>query len=142
MGKPFRITLLRSPSPPPASHDVNTDLQWFCTSLGLVGNRDKNHSQFRIFIVLLKAQQGGQGISSDSIAGATTLSRATVIHHLTKLETAGIVAAEHDRYRLVVDSTRALVHSIEEEMRKSLQELEEVSKRIDERLGLNSKPPK
>ncbi len=136
MGKPFRITLLRSPAPPPASRDVNADLQWFCTSLGLVGNRDKNHSQFRIFIILLKAQQGGQGISSDTIAQATALSRATVIHHLAKLETAGMVAAEHDRYRLSVDSTSSLVQSLEEEMHRSLQELQEVSKRIDERLGL------
>lgn len=138
----FRITILRPATPPTEPRDINKDLQYFCTSLGLVGNRDKNHSQFRIFIALVKARQGGQMLSSDNLAAETTLTRATVIHHLQKLEAAGIVTEEHERYRLTVENMEALVKHLRTEMDASLKELEMVSKRIDAKLGLEGKRPR
>ena len=138
----FRITILRPATQPTEPRDINKDLQYFCTSLGLVGNRDKNHSQFRIFIALVKARQGGQMLSSDNLAAETTLTRATVIHHLSKLEAAGIVAEEHERYRLTVENMEALVKHLRTEMESSLKELETVSKRIDAKLGLEGKRPR
>jgi predicted transcriptional regulator len=136
MARIFRITLLRAKTPPEATADINKELQWFCTSLGLVGNRDKNLSTFRIFIVLLKARQKGNLLSSDSIAHETGLTRATVIHHLTKLASSGVVMEDHERYRLTVDNMEELVKHLHTEIEQSMRELEHVSKRIDEKLGL------
>jgi predicted transcriptional regulator len=136
MSRPFRITIYRAAPPPASKQDVNKDLQWFCTSLGLVGNRDKNLSTFRIFISLLKARQHGKMLSSDNIAAETELSRATVIHHLNKLSGSGIIQEEHERYRMVVDNMEELVTHLKAEMDASIRELEDMSKRIDEQLGL------
>jgi biotin operon repressor len=139
MDRVFKITIYRSPEPLRETHDVNKDLQYLCAALGLVGNRDKNHSQFRIFVALVKARQGDRLLSSDNLALETDLTRATVIHHLQKLEAAGIVAEEHERYRLTVQNMEALVRHLRAEMEASLKELEAVSRRIDARLGLEGR---
>jgi predicted transcriptional regulator len=136
MARPFRITIYRAAPPPASAGDVNKDIQWFCTSLGLVGNRDRNLSTFRIFISLLKARQHGRLLSSDNLAAETDLSRATVIHHLNKLAGSGIVQEEQERYRLTVDNMQHLVDHLKQEMEDSMRELEEMSRRIDEQLGL------
>jgi predicted transcriptional regulator len=133
----FRITIMRGAAPPASVQtDVNRELQWFCTSLGLVGNRDRNLSTFRIFIVLIKARQKGQLLSSDAIAAETELNRATVIHHLNKLAASGLIHEERERYGLAVDNMHELVKHLHAEIEQSMKELEQVSKRIDERLGL------
>ena len=132
----FKITIYGGTKPPIEPLDVNKDLQWFCTSLGLVGNRDRNLSTFRIFITLLKASRQGKLLSSDNIAYETSLSRATVIHHLTKLSTSGIILEEHERYKLAVDNLEELVKHVKLEIAQSMADLEEISKRIDEQLGL------
>lgn len=136
MSKPFRITIYRAAPPPASKTDVNKDIQWFCTSLGLVGNRDRNLSTFRIFIALLKARQHNKMLSSDNLATETELSRATVIHHLNKLEGSGIVQEQQERYRLTVDNMQHLVDHLRKEMDESMRELEDMSRRIDEQLGL------
>ena len=137
MVKPFRITIYRAAPPPAPRADVNKDIQWFCTSLGLVGNRDRNLSTFRIFIALLKARQHNKMLSSDNLASETELSRATVIHHLNKLSSSGIVQEEQERYKLTVDNMQHLVDHLRQEMNESMKELEEMSRRIDAQLGLN-----
>lgn len=134
MTSPFRVTIYRGKAP--AGADLNRDIQWFCTSLGLVGNRDKNLSTFRIFVALLQARQKDQMLSSDNIAAEAALSRATVIHHLNKLAASGLVHEEHERYRLAVDSMEALVRHVQAEINVSLREMDAVSKRIDRQLGL------
>lgn len=134
MATSFRITVMRGAKAPQT--DVNKELQWFCTSLGLVGNRDKNLSTFRIFISLLKARQHDKMLSSDNIAYETQLSRATVIHHLNKLSGSGIVHEDHERYKLTVDSMQDLVLHVNKEIADSMRELDEMSKRLDKELGL------
>ncbi len=137
MNRNFRITIFRA-NPPPVDvkADVNKEIQWFCTSLGLVGNRDKNLSQFRIFITLLRARQKNKMLSSDHIAAETDLTRATVIHHLSKLASSGLIVEEDERYKLAVNNMADLVKQLEADIATSMRELEDVSKRIDERLGL------
>ena len=70
----------------PVKKQVNEDLQWLCSSLGLFNIRDKENSLFRIFIELLKAAKKGIPISSDEIAHKLDLSRGTVVFHLNKKE--------------------------------------------------------
>jgi len=43
----------------PAQKNINQELQWFGSSLGLFNLRDKDKSTFRVFIELLKATKSG-----------------------------------------------------------------------------------
>ena len=120
----------------PAEHNVNQELQWFGTSLGLFNLRDKDKSTFRVFIELLKSAKSGQTISSDELALKLDLSRGTVIHHINKLIESGLVIHEGNRYTLRVDTLKSLIEEIEKDLTRALDDLKEGAKEIDKTLGL------
>jgi predicted transcriptional regulator len=129
-----RYTIIKIPIP--ESNNVNENLQWFGTALGLFSQRDKDKSCFRIFIELLKAAKENRFLSSDDIAKRAKLSRATVIHHLNKLMESGIISSVKNRYKLRESNLSYLIESLERDIHRSLENLKGVSKKLDLLLGL------
>ncbi len=118
-----------------ASDNINRDLQWIGNSLGLFGLRDKDSSCFRVFITLVKRAKKEDVISSDDIANKLHLSRGTVVHHLTKLMNAGIVIRESRGYILRESNMQALIRDIKRDIDAIFEEVEQVSKEIDDKIG-------
>ena len=118
----------------PRRADINTELQWFGGALGLFGDRDKDSSCFRIFVALVRATRNNQGLSSDDIAQQTTLTRGTVVHHLNKLQDAGLVTHNELRYHLVGNSLQSALKNVHEEINDAFTVLDAVAKDIDEKL--------
>lgn len=129
-----KITIISSRKP--QVHDINEQLQWFGGSLGLFGIRDKDKSCFRVFIVLLKNLKEEGPISSDDIAERTGLSRGTVVHHLNKLMSSGIVTAEKNGYQLKVDRLEDLVDIIKDNVDRAFDNLKDIGRDLDKKLGL------
>jgi predicted transcriptional regulator len=131
-----RITVINIRKPD--SSNINAELQWLGSSLGLINMRDKDKSCFRIFIELLKTAKSESKVplTSDELAYALNLSRGTVVHHLNKLMESGLVLNERNRYVLRVGTLHELVDEIERDMRRSLDELREAAEQIDKKLGL------
>ena len=125
-----RITIISNTKP--GSRNINEELQWFGSSLGLFGLRDKDKSCFRVFIVLIK--HTGKGLSSDDIAAMLNLTRGTVVHHLNKLMDSGIVVSERGKYLLRTNSLTELVAHMKKSVSQQLDELEKVAEDIDKRL--------
>ena len=129
-----KITIIRSTRP--EKKDINQELQWFGGTLGLFNLRDKDKSCFRIFITLLKGLKENQKLTSDEIAIRTRLTRGTVVHHLNKLMSSGIVVKEHNRYILRMDNLEEMVEHIKRDADEAWDKLREVARDIDEKLGL------
>jgi len=129
-----RITIIKSRKP--ARRNINEELQWFGSSLGLFNLRDKDKSCFRIFIELLKSAKMNRSMSSDELAKKLNLSRGTVVHHLNKLMESGIVVHEKNRYMLRVSNLQALIDEIKKDMARMLGDLNEAAKDIDRWLEL------
>lgn len=129
-----KITIISARKP--VETDINEQLQWFGGSLGLFGMRDKDKSCFRVFIVLLKNLKEEGPISSDEIALRTGLSRGTVIHHINKLMSSGIVTSEKAGYQLKVDTLEDLVDLIKNNVDRAFANLKDVGKDLDRKLGL------
>ena len=129
-----RITIVNIRRPP--EHNVNQDLQWLGTSLGLFNLRDKDKSCFRVFIELLKSAKGNKTLSSDELAVKLDLSRGTIIHHINRLMESGLVLHEGNTYTLRVDTLRALIEELEKDLRRALDDLKEVANEIDKTLRL------
>lgn len=121
------IYRIRKPQLP----DLNEELQWFASSLGLFNLRDKDQSQFRIFIELLKATKRGELLSSDELAFKLHLARGTVMHHINKLMHSGIVIGEGRKYRLRVDNLKDLVDEIEADLKRTCEDLKKMATQID-----------
>ena len=120
----------------PQEHDLNETLQWFGASLGLFGARDKDKSCFRIFIELVKNLKEEEPISSDDIAIRTGLTRGTVVHHLNKLMSSGIVTSERNGYQLKVDNLEGLTQIVKDNVDRAFDNLKEIAKDLDRKLRL------
>ena len=120
----------------PIKKDINEELQWLGSSLGLFSLRDKDKSCFRIFIELLKTTRSKRGLTSDELAYRLNLSRGTVIHHVKKLRSAGLAVSKNKKYLLRVDELDSLVDEIKKDMERTYEDLKDVAKDIDRKLGL------
>ena len=129
-----RITIVQIRKP--AEHNVNQELQWFGTSLWLFNLRDKDKSTFRLFIELLKSAKANHMLTSDELAARLDLSRGTIIHHINKLMESGLVVHEGNTYTLRVENLKTLIEEIEKDIKRACDDLKEVAKEIDNRLGL------
>ena len=129
-----RITIMNIRKP--VTKNVNQELQWLGSSLGLFNLRDKDKSCFRVFIELIKNAKGGIPLSSDELAYRLGLSRGTVVHHIHKLLESGIVVQAPRGYILRVDSLRELIDEVEKDLRRTCDDLRSMAEEIDENLGL------
>ena len=129
-----RITIVNIRKP--TEHNVNKELQWIGSSLGLFNLRDKDKSCFRVFIELLKSSKAKQTLTSDDLALRLSLSRGTIIHHINRLLESGLVIHEGNSYILRVENLKALIEEVEKDIKRACEDLKEVAKEIDERLGL------
>lgn len=126
-----RITIIRTGT---AGNTFNDQLRGFATSLGMLGERDKDKSCFRIFIELLKTRE--KELSSDDLAEKTGLTRGTVVHHINMLMDRGFVINVHKRYRLREENLENLIVDLRREMETALNELNTQAKQIDKFLHL------
>ncbi len=129
-----RITIVNVRRPSQLS--VNDELQWFGSSLGLFGERDKDKSCYRIFLELIKAIKATDGLSSDELSDRLGLTRATVIHHLNALMERGIVRHEGNKYVMRGDSLSLLVDDLQRDMQRTMEEMKQAAEELDKMLRL------
>ncbi len=129
-----RITIINIRRP--SQHNVNQELQWVGSSLGLFSLRDKDKSCFRVFIELLKSAKAKQTLSSDELASKLSLSRGTIIHHINKLMESGLVIHEGNKYTLRVENLKSLIEEVEKDIKRACEDLKQIAEEIDHRLGL------
>ena len=129
-----RITIINVRKP--SKGDINQELQFFGTSLGLFNLRDKDKSCFRIFIELLKSAKQKKELTSDELAAKLKLSRGTIIHHINRLMESGLVIHDGNRYLLRVDNLQTLVEEVEKDIKRTTEDLKNIAKDIDDWIGL------
>lgn len=130
----MKITILRIKKPKKEIDPelkLNKELQWLCKSFGLFGERDKEKSCYRVFLELLR---NNQGLTSDEIAAKTHITRGTVIHHINILMDRGLAISQKNRYKLRTRNLSKLIKEIEEDVEETFEEMEKIAKRIDKSL--------
>jgi predicted transcriptional regulator len=130
-----KVTIIREAKP--VSSTINSDLQWFCSTLGMFNLRDKEKSCYRLFVELLKAAKKEKMMSSDDLAERLGLTRATVIHHLNSLISAGLVVAKDGKYYLRVGNLKELVDLVESDIIKVFSDLKNMAAKLDDELELD-----
>src|SRR3989338_9989195 len=122
-----RITIVRIRSP---EKSLNPEIQWLSESLGLFSERDKDRSCFRLFLAILQSKKS---LSSDELAYKLDLSRATVIHHLEKLISNGLVVIENGKYVLREKNLTTTLKKMKQDVLSAYEDLEEIAKEIDKK---------
>ncbi len=132
-----KVTVVRIKKPP--KKNVNDDLQWFCSSLGLFNIRDRNSSCFRVFIELLRHTRKGKSLSSDELANLTGLSRGTVVHHLRNLISTGLVVPHRGKYVLREGNLENVVKEIKDDLDRVMKDLMAMAEELDDELQLEKR---
>jgi predicted transcriptional regulator len=125
-----KITIIKVQTPEKA---INEEIQWISRSLGLFNERDKDRSCFRLFLEILRSKHP---MSSDELAYRLDLSRGTVVHHLSKLISAGIVVVQDNKYSLRAKNLESTLKKMKADVMSAYEEIEEVAKEIDKKLGV------
>ena len=115
--------------------NINQELQWIGSSLGLFNLRDKDSSCFRVFITLVRTARQNKPLTSDEIAEKLRLSRGTVVHHLTRLMEAGIVLRERKGYLLRETNLQDVIKDVHRDMEAVFAEMLEIARETDRQLG-------
>ncbi len=129
-----RITIIRIARP--KEGNVNEEMKWLGHSLGLFNERDKDSSLYRMFVELIKSSRAGQLLTSDELARRLHLTRGTAVHHLNKLLESGIVISDRNRYALRVRNLEVLIDELRKDIRRTLDDLREIARQIDEELKI------
>jgi predicted transcriptional regulator len=130
MDKFRRITIIDSDSDDIL--ELNDKIQSFSNSIGMFNDRDREKSCFRIFVNLLKENKP---LSSDEIAEKSRLSRGTVIHHIIRLRSSGVVVKKDNKYMLKTNNLEDLTNEIEKDLLSTMEKIRKISKEIDKELG-------
>jgi len=86
-------------------------------------------------VELIKAKKDNTLLSSQDLADKSNLSRATVLHHLDKLIESNIVMEKNHEFELIDSNLNSIIIRLKKEMNEFLDEMEKVSKKLDEELG-------
>ncbi len=116
---------------PPEDKRVNTLIQWFALSLGLFSLRDRDKTCFRIFLELLRNSKNHVAVSSEDLSIKLKVSRGTVVHHLKKLENAGIIDSQGNRYFLISESLEKLASELKKQVNEMFDRICEVGQELD-----------
>ena len=129
-----RITIINIRKP--ANKNINQELQWLGSSLGLFNLRDRDKSCYRLFIEIVKTTKENKALTSDELADRLSLSRGTVVHHLHKLLDSGIVVQARKGYILRVHNLQDLIDEMEKDIARTVFDLKKMAEEIDKEIGL------
>ncbi|NUN11803.1 helix-turn-helix transcriptional regulator [Candidatus Micrarchaeota archaeon] len=95
----------------------------FCERLGIISGRDTDKTVVRVFrVVVVKKQVGGTDVQKEA-----NINRITALHHLKRLEEAGVLEKKEDKYSLRGDNLSDLVDELE---KQQMQHFEKMKKMI------------
>ncbi|PIT84820.1 hypothetical protein COU37_01005 [Candidatus Micrarchaeota archaeon CG10_big_fil_rev_8_21_14_0_10_45_29] len=106
------------------------EIERFCRSMQLVSQRDLDNTVTSVLRAML--DEGARGpVGSSELASRAHINRVTVIHHLRRLERAGIVEKEERKYRLVQSGLCDVVRKMRLEMEQTLNEAQLLAQKLD-----------
>lgn len=128
-----KITIVRMSQTVP--EQIDEELQWIGSSLGLFNLRDKDKSCYRLFITLLKYAKLQKPLSSDELAYISGLTRGTVVHHLNKMISSNIIKVTEGGYVLRAKNLLELIEQLKQDTVNMFDELKKVANNVDNKMN-------
>lgn len=120
----------------PVRKGIDCDLEWFCGSLGLLGERDKNKTGLKIFRTILDGSQQAGNASIKEIAQHVAVSRTAAQHHLMHMIDTGLIIRAGKDVELRTPNLQKLVDELGLDIVRILKSVREIAVDIDKELQL------
>ncbi len=113
-----------------ASFADDEELSRLCRLLRIASERDTGGTVVQVVRILV--EKGKAPVGSSDLSRETGLNRITILHHLKRLEGAGIVEKRNSQYQFAYDNFEDMVEMMRRETARMFEEMEEMAKKIDE----------
>lgn len=123
----------------PTQKKTDRDIEWVCNSLGFITLRDQDKTAYIILKALIKSAKGKRGMTSEELEKIVEPTRGSVIYHLKKLIKSGLIVKMGSVYELKMGSFTNTIEEIRKEINVTLDDIQKVTKDIDEAIGLESR---
>jgi DNA-binding MarR family transcriptional regulator len=106
------------------------ELVSLCRKMRLMSERDTDATLPQVLKVMMLRSRG-QPVGGSELSELSGINRITIIHHLKRLENAGLVQRQESKYVLRVQSAEEMLLRFREEMERHFQEMDEMAREID-----------
>ncbi len=114
-------------------HVSNRDgdiVEQLCEAVGVVSGRDTDRTVIQVFRTMIE-NCGDDGIGGSELSELSGVNRITCLHHLKRLEEAGIVGKEDGKYHLKCTSLKKTMRELRREALSTFDAIEELAEEID-----------
>jgi predicted transcriptional regulator len=115
--------------------DVEEELTKLFRSMHLMSERDVDATVTRVFRAMMQMGRE-EPVGSTDISRFSGLNRITVIHHLKRLEIAGVVKKQEAKYVLRCQSVEGLMEEMRSDMERQFEQMEALARQIDLEFGM------
>ena len=125
----FRISI-RSYQPP-RQVDLDLEIDWVCSCLGLVSGRDVSRTAEEIFRRILEANRHEKSVTSEKLAEDLELSRGAVNHHLRSFIESGLIVRRKRRIFLRSSTLSGTLEEMRRDADRIFEDLIRTAKNLD-----------
>ena len=120
----------------PQINDLTGLSGWLCMVFGLSNGQDR--SEARILESIIQKSISGDGITSKEISETVKVPRSTVIYHLNRFLSSGLIVRSGRKYFLRSNDMASTIEEIESDMLREFSRLIHMAERFDQIMGENS----
>ncbi len=106
-------------------------IEALCEAAGIVSGRDTDRTVVQVFRTVVKYSRS-DGIGGSELSELSGVNRITCLHHLKRLEEAGIVERENRRYHLRNENLQMTMHELRKQALTMFEDLEKMAAEIDQ----------
>jgi len=139
-----QIILRRKELPRPA--DPDEDFGWMCYSLGICGKSQIEDDEgeptpaVRLFrTIVSESASGRNGITINRLSERIEMSRTAVVHHLSRMESSGLIVRKGREYRLRRYSLERTIGEVRDDIEKMFDEFESMAQELDTEFGFKKR---
>jgi len=106
------------------------ELAELCRKMRLMSERDTDATLPQVLKVMMMHARS-QAVGGSELSELSGINRITIIHHLRRLESAGLVQRQESKYVLRVRSAEDMILEFRKEMERSFAEMDEMAREFD-----------
>ena len=118
--------------------DIDSELAELCKMMRLMSERDTDGTLPQVLKIMM-VEGKGKPVGGSDLSRISGINRITIIHHLGRLEDAGLVRRQEGKYILKVQSAEDMLMEFRKEMERHFVEMDEMARQIDEQFDIFEK---
>lgn len=117
-----------------AGREMDAELASLCRMMRIMSERDTDGTLPQVLKVMM-VEGRGKPVGGSELSEISGLNRITIIHHLRRLEGAGLVRRQEGKYVLKVQSAEDMLVEFRKDMERNFSEMDEIARQIDEQFA-------